>query len=314
MTVDGRPTARISRRIARGKLADLQLQLGILRLVPHKAQRRAGKLADHRGRGRARHSHGRAAEIAVDHDRVQDDVDQGARQLRRHGEDGVARGLQHALKLDRHENAQAPGGHDAQIGGAQAVDLIRAGKIVRYHEVHAFPGQQRADQEEDQEASQLDQQPVPGCSARAAGILFAQLPADQAVDAHAHAQRQGQHQHLDRVCQGNRRQRVRVVPGDENAVHHIVQRLHQHGNHDRDRYLRDQPPHRHRPQHFRPLVSLHGLFPLYSPQYFSIASRIFGAFHSQLLRSIRPNCSPLPVKLWLSHQTVVMPRARADAT
>ncbi len=81
-------------------------------------------------------------------------------------------------------------------------------------------------------------------------IMFAQLAANEAVEAHTHTDRERDHQHLNRICERNCGQGIGIEAGNENAVYNIIQSLYQHGNHYRDRDRWDQSVHWHSPKHF----------------------------------------------------------------
>ena len=217
----------------------------VLQLVEHKAQQHAADLTDHRGRRRARHAHLREAQQAEDHDGVQNDVDHRAGQLRGHGQHGVAGSLHHALKGDGQEQAKAEHRHNAQIIGRH---LLQFRVRRKYMEETVRP--QQAEQQEHNESAQLQQHAAAGRFARLFGPLLPQLAADEAVDAHAQARGHGDHEQLDGKGQRYSRERVRAVARHEDAVHHVVEGLHQHAHHDGDGYLGHQLSHGHGAQHF----------------------------------------------------------------
>ena len=64
-------------------------------------------------------------------------------------------------------------------------------------------------------------------------VVLPQAAGDQAVDTNAQANGQGNHQRLHREGQGHGGKGIGVVLGNEDAVHHVVQGLHQHGDHNR---------------------------------------------------------------------------------
>ena len=73
------------------------------------------------------------------------------------------------------------------------------------------------------------------------GVLFAQALGQQGVDAHAGAHRQGNHNVLNWKGQGHRVEGVLAELRDEYAVHHVVECLHQHGQHHGHRHGNQQP-------------------------------------------------------------------------
>ena len=105
----------------------MQPQFHVFRLIEHETKRHAADLADDGSDGRARNAHSRAAQQTEDHNGVQNDVDDRARQLGHHGQHRVAGSLHHALKADAEEQTEAENAHDAQILAAQRLQL----QIVR---------------------------------------------------------------------------------------------------------------------------------------------------------------------------------------
>ena len=69
---------------------------------------------------------------------------------------------------------------------------------------------------------------------------LAQAAGDQRGDAHRGAHRHRDHQVLHREGQGHRVQGVLAELGHKVAVHHVVQRLHQHGQDHGDRHVQQQ--------------------------------------------------------------------------
>ena len=80
---------------------------------------------------------------------------------------------------------------------------------------------------------------------RARLILLAQRAGEQGVHTHGGACADGDHQVLQGESQRDGGQGVFTQPGHEDAVHDVVQRLHQHGDHHGHRHAGQQSSHRH---------------------------------------------------------------------
>ena len=76
-------------------------------------------------------------------------------------------------------------------------------------------------------------------------ISLSQALGKQGVDAHADAHGKADQQILDGEGQGQRRHRAFRHLGNVDAVHHVVKRLHQHGDDQGQRHVGDQFPDGH---------------------------------------------------------------------
>ena len=175
------------------------------------------------------------AAVAKDEDGVKDDVDDGTHQLADHAQGGAAGGGQQLLVHHLHEHAQAEHAADGQVADALLGDVGIGGLGV---EVGAHNGQ--AQHQKDQVAAQCQEQAVLGGLVGAGLVLFAQALGEQGVDTHAGADAHGEHHVLQRKGQGDGGQGVLTDTGDKDRVHHVVQCLHQHGDHHRDAELDQQ--------------------------------------------------------------------------
>ena len=89
----------------------------------------------------------------------------------------------------------------------------------------------KADDKKDHIAAQGQKNAVLGGRVGPPLILFTQAFGEQGVDAHARAHAHGDHDVLQRERQRNSGQGALADVGHEDRVHHVVQRLHQHGHH-----------------------------------------------------------------------------------
>ena len=210
---------------------EAQSDLRVLPCVEVDAQGRAHHLAQHRGPGRA----GNAHVEYEDEDWVEDDVDDRAHHLGNHAVDGLSGGLEQALDADGGEDAEGADGTDADIRRAALHDV----RHIRLDQKEG-PGEQGSQHREGQRAAQAQKYAVGGRQIGPLKPLFAKTFAEEGVDAHAGTCCHRNHQVLHREGQAHRVQRVLADPGDEDAVHHIVQSLDQHTEHDGHRDVHQQ--------------------------------------------------------------------------
>ena len=161
--------------------------------------------------------------------------------------------LQHHLA----EGAKGRAHDDHQILVAHLDDLLHI-RLTAEIEVRKRQPQHRAQHK----AHQGQKQAVHSHGVRPLLILGAQGPAHEGIDAHGGARCQGNHQVLRRKRQGHGGQRCLADPGDEHAVHNVIQRLHQHGNDDGQRHIPNQFFNGHDAQlvlvlHSLPLILIH---------------------------------------------------------
>ena len=131
--------------------------------------------------------------------------------------------MQHTLEADGLEQREGEHGYHEQILFAE-IDQRR----IRCEPSEEGTGEEQAEHGEQQEAAGLQHDTRAGCVLGGLMVMLAQSAGNQAIDTNAKAGRQRDHQRLDRKGQRHRRERVRVVLGYENAVHDVIQRLHQH--------------------------------------------------------------------------------------
>ena len=201
------------------------------------AEDHRGKLTgDGRVRG-ARHAEPREAEQAEDQDRVEHDVDQRAGDLHEHDEHGLALRLHDALRAHLQKDAEREHAADGQVVHAHIADERR----FRHERIEKRPD---AEQTEQQEHHRRDEQQKQAVARGGVGVLKAALaqPArDQRVHADARSHGNGDHEHLNRERERYGRERVLAQPGDKDAVDDVVERLREHGDHDRQRHAEQQP-------------------------------------------------------------------------
>ena len=197
-------------------------------------------LADYRRGGCAGYPHFWEAKKPEDHDGVQNQVDDGSGGLGAHGEQRLARGLKQAFKGNLPENAKGNHRADRQILGAV---------------IHDFPnvclgleekaGKEKPEDNESQRAEDSQENSVVGSPVGLCKIFFAQALRQQGVDPHACACGDGDHQVLYREGQRYGSQGVLADHGHKHAVHNVVERLNQHGNHHGQGHSDQQAVDRH---------------------------------------------------------------------
>ena len=188
------------------------------------------------GGGSAGHTHLGEGTDAEDEHRVHDDVDDGSHTLGDHGVEGAPRGLKQPLEHDLQEQAARQARADAQIGDTLADDVRVI--ALRLEEGlcknHAHDGK-------DHRAEDRQQNAVLRCVVGRLKILGAQTAGEQGVDAYAGTNSDGDYQVLVGECHTYGSQSVLTDLGHKVAVHHIVQCLHQHGDHHGQGHGEDQP-------------------------------------------------------------------------
>ena len=225
----------------------IQLQLGILFDVENQRHDARHDLTQYGCPCRARYAH---IEYK-DKDRVENDVDDRADALRNHGVDRAPRGGQQAFQHHFAENAEGNAAYDRQIAGAVLNDF-RIGGLKPEEQIRA----EQTEQQENRIAAQRNEYAVRRHAVGVFFILCAQRARNQRVYAHSAARRESDHQILRGKRQRYRVQRLLRYHADENAVHQIVQRLHQHRYYDGQRHRYNQLPY----GHYAHLVFLHFLF------------------------------------------------------
>ena len=212
-------------------------QLVVVFEVKEEAERRADGLADHGGDGGAGRAHRGQAQPAEDEHRVEHDVRDGAGHLRPHAEPRQARGLQKALNADLEIQKDRADRDDLQIAVAEGADLGVGGLGV-----DKGLGGEQAEYGHQRPAAQRERHGVSSDAARTLAVAAAQGARGQRADADAGAGAESDHDILRREGQRQRRQAVFRHPGHIDAVHHVVQRLHQHRQHHRHGQAQQQPP------------------------------------------------------------------------
>ncbi len=107
-----------------------------------------------------------------------------------------------------------------------------------------WPGNQHTRYRKHQVAGHRQENAVFGRRIRRSLVFFPQTPGEPGIHTHARSHPHGNHQVLPGKCQGHRRQGVLTETRHEDRVHHVVQRLHQHGDHHGHRHGNQQPVHR----------------------------------------------------------------------
>ena len=203
-------------------------------------QDRTGPLTDDRGQGRASDAHGGQTEPAEDQDRVQDDVHDGADALGDHGMEGTAGGLKESLAQDLNEDTKAKDAANRSIDDAALHGLSHIGLHLEIG-----TGTENAEKQEHHGSDQHQQDAVAGGAVRGLLIPFAQAFAEQRVDTDTDTHGKADLQVLHRERQGKGRDGALRDPGHIDAVHHVIERLDQHGYHHRQCHIHQQFADRH---------------------------------------------------------------------
>ena len=228
---DGADHIAVRLQVAAAELLELPVVLQIQRHGEDGGE----PLADDGGEGCTGDAHGGQAEPAEDQDGVEDDVGDSAHGLGDHGLEGVAAGLQQPLEEDLNEDADGADGDDGQIDAAALQGLGDGG----------LGGKEGAGEEQSEDHEQGGEQAgkphaVAGGAVGALVVLLTQGFRQQGVDAHAHAGGAADEQVLDGEGQTQGGDRGLGDPGDIDAVHDVVKRLNQHGDHQGQRHVDQQ--------------------------------------------------------------------------
>lgn len=185
----------------------------------------AHPLANDRGDGCTGHAHGGDAEFAMDKDGVENNVDDGAGGLGDHGVHRSAGGLKQPLSQNLNEAAHGPDAADLDIGGAA---FHRLGYIGLHGEIG--PGAEDAEEHKQGHGDQHQKDAVSGGVIGSLLVFLPQAFRQQGVDAHGNAHAEADLHILHREGQGQGGHCAFGYLRDVDAVHHIVQCLHHHGN------------------------------------------------------------------------------------
>ena len=196
--------------------------------VQEQAQTGGDRLSEDRGQGGAGYAQSGKAAQAEDHDRIKNNIDNGAGGLGDHTVNGQACGLQQAFEGHLEEQPRGQTGHDPQIGGAHTDDFR-----VLCLGTDKSGGQEKTDQQEGQEIAEGQEKAVGRCRVGTVISLFSQGTGEEGVDTDTGTGAQGDHQVLQRKGQGNGGQSFFTETGYKDAVDYVVQGLYQHGDHHR---------------------------------------------------------------------------------
>ena len=227
--------------------------LVVLPAVEPHGQHRAHDLAQNGGHRRAQNTHVQHK----DEHRVQYNVGQGPGGLGDHGVHRLSCGLQQPLISDGQKQAQGTHGTAKNVGRPLLHNLHDIGLGQE-----ECPGAENADNRKDQIAAHRQKNAVGRRQIHPLLVLLPQTLAQQGIDTHAGTGGHGDHQVLNREGQADGVEGVLTEPGHEHAVHHVVQGLDQHGDHDGQRHAQQQPVHRQHTHFVLPCtaVSLNSLF------------------------------------------------------
>ena len=164
--------------------------------------------------------------VAKDEDRVQNDVHHCTHQLTDHAQVGAAGSGQQLFAHSLGEKAQTEDAAHRKILDALLRNSSITGLCI---EIGLHAG--KANDEEHHEAAQRKKDAVFRRGIGAALVLFAQAFGQHGVHAYAGAHAHSDHHILQREGEGHSGEGVFTHMGHEHRVHHVVKRLHQHGDH-----------------------------------------------------------------------------------
>ena len=177
---------------------------------------------------RARDAQFWETEKAEDHDRVKDDVDDGAGRLGDHTVKCPSRGLQQALESDLENGAEGHAQTDLEINRAvllhHCILNLRADKRPRSEE---------SDQQEEDISEEGQKQTVIGSRVRPVKPALTERFRQKGIDADTCSGCKRDQSILHRKGKRDRCQSIFRKPGDKHTVHDIIECLHQHRYHHR---------------------------------------------------------------------------------
>ena len=148
--------------------------------------------------------------------------------------------MQQTLEENLHEDAHRAHHDNRRIVNAAGHDLFDIGLHLKIR-----ANQCRAAEHEEQSADKHQHDAVRRCAVDALRVLCAQRTGDHRVQADAQTDRHRDHQVLNRERDAQRGQRVFAYARHKHGIDHVIQGLHQHGNHDRQAHRKEQLAHRH---------------------------------------------------------------------
>ena len=214
---------------------DGQLGAGVDEQVDAQTQ----QLTDAGGEGCARNAQRRHRAQAEDEDGVQDDVAHAAEDQRHHSHLHAAHGLEHLLKGQRRHVDGGKQEDDGGVGDAGCDQVFIAGEPAQKagHDGNADKGDEDA-------VHQAQRHAVGGGGLGFFVVARAKVQRDHGIDADAKADGNGVGKVLDGEHQRQGRHGVFADAGHKQAVHDVVQAVHQHGDDVGQRHGHQQRQHR----------------------------------------------------------------------
>ena len=201
-------------------------------------ERHTEYLADNGRERRTADAHLRERTDTEDHQRIKDDVDDRTGQALTHRDDHVAAGLLDLLAHHRDHNKNTHADRKVRI-----LDSERRNRLTCAERTDKYTGQSPS---EDEERDAADNRQCYTVLCRRVRVLLAplaQTACDQRVYADTSADTDRHDQHLQRIYERNRRQRILRILGHEDTVYDVVQRVDDHGDHRRQCHRKDQRTH-----------------------------------------------------------------------
>ena len=220
------------------QIAEAALYFLIFRVLKDHREDERDHLAHDRRPGRARDTHSRAAEKAVNHDRVEDDIRERTRDLRGRRQNRLARRLQELLIDAVEQVAEAQQRTDPEIRAAHA-EHDRVRRLALQIDINA----RQSENKEHRRQHDSKKYAISGDPRRLLRILETEHAREHRADTDAGSDSERDDQHLDRKC---KRERVdRVLTGvcdarlirhirDEHGIDDVVHGLQHHRNNNRN--------------------------------------------------------------------------------
>ena len=234
--------------------AEREMNLFIEPEVQEQAEAGRNALTENGGIGCSGNAELRKAAQAEDHNRIEDNVDDGPGQLGDHRQDSQTGGLQKPLEGHLEEQTDGERAHNAEVC-VSGRDNLRDGGLA----LNERTGHKKSDAQEGNEIQDGQKQTVAGGRIGVLEVLLAKGLGEKRIDADAGSGAERDHKVLQREREGDRGERVLTDLRDEDGVHDVVECLHQHGDHHRNGHVHNELSDRHHAH----LVFFYGFFCLY---------------------------------------------------
>ncbi len=222
------------------KAAHTDADVRILPDVENQGQHHGKDLPGDRSDGSSADAQGRKAPETKYHDRIQNDIGDGARPLGVHIVDSPSGGLEDPFKHDLQKDPKGKYQTDRQILNTIFDDDGIVGLAGKVEPRSEDPEEGKGHSAQDGKEDPVDSGPLGFLL-----VVLTQGAGEEGIDAHAGSAGDSDHQGLDGECHRHCGQRLLPQLGHEYTVDDIVHCLDQHGDDHRQGHSDQKPFHRH---------------------------------------------------------------------